>query len=142
MKTLTTLGIQSICVASLLVGSASASADNEYPIDAWYKAKTAMDSSTVGLRRSASEAREKWDAEMNVVYNRLMRRLNKAQQENLRDAQRKWLQFRDAESKSIGAIVATQDGTLAQLAATDGAMELARARVLQLYRYEQALNGF
>jgi len=79
---------------------------------------------------------------MNAVYGSLMKRLDSSQQADLRDAQRKWLQFRDAELKSIGTIVAAQYGTAVQLAASDEAMELVRARVLQLYGYEQALNGF
>ena len=81
-----------------------------------------------------------WDAEMNKVYNRLLVRLSPEQQSALRESQRAWLTFRDAEGKAISSITASKDGTMWQLAATDEGMQLVRSRVLRLLAYEQALN--
>jgi uncharacterized protein YecT (DUF1311 family) len=63
------------------------------------------------MRAAINQAREMW--EMNKVYKRLMARLSPEQQQNtLREAQRAWLTFRDAEGKAISAIIASKDGTI------------------------------
>jgi uncharacterized protein YecT (DUF1311 family) len=62
-------------------------------------------------RAAINQAHEMW--EMNKVYKRLMARLSPEQQQNtLREAQRAWLTFRDAEGKAISAIIASKDGTI------------------------------
>ncbi len=113
---------------------------SKHRIDVWLEQNISKDPSTAGMRTATNRAREMWDAEMNKVYNRLLVRLSPEQQSALRESQRAWLTFRDAEGKAISSITASKDGTMWQLAATDEGMQLVRSRVLRLLAYEQALN--
>ena len=113
---------------------------SKHRIDVWLEQNISKDPSTAGMRAALNQAREMWDAEMNKVYNRLMARLSPEQQNALRESQRAWLTFRDAEGKAISLIIASKDGTMWQLEATDQGMQLVRSRVLRLLGYEQDLN--
>ena len=121
--------------------SSSEENNSKHPIDVWLEQNISKDSSTVGMRNATNQAREMWDSEMNKVYNRLMARLSPEQQSALRESQRAWLQFRDGESKAITSIIASKDGTMWQLAATDEGMQLVRARVMRLLAYEEYLDA-
>jgi uncharacterized protein YecT (DUF1311 family) len=112
----------------------------KHRIDVWLQQQISKDPSTAGMRAATNQAREMWDAEMNKVYNRLMARLSPEQQNALRESQRAWLAFRDAEGKAVSSIIASKDGTIWQLAATDQGMQLVRTRVLRLLSYEEDLN--
>jgi uncharacterized protein YecT (DUF1311 family) len=130
-------------LAALLLGPGVCRADDsaaKNPIDTWYAEAMEKDYSTAGMRDAANQARAMWDKDMNATYRRLMARLDGSQQASLRDAQRAWLKYRDAESAALGSIVAVQDGTIWQLSATTQAMELVRQRALQLKAYEAALG--
>lgn len=111
-----------------------------HPIDIWLQQKLEKDYTTVGMRVAMNTAREKWDQEMNQIYTQLMSRLNKEQKTSLRESQRVWLKFRDAEGKVISNIIASKEGTMWQLTATSEGMELVRARALQLKEYEDTLE--
>ena len=113
---------------------------SKHRIDVWLEQNISKDPSTVGMRAALNQAREMWDAEMNKIYNRLMARLSPEQQKSLRESQRAWLIFRDAEDKAISSIIASKVGTIWQLEATDEGMQLVRGRVLRLLAYEQDLN--
>jgi uncharacterized protein YecT (DUF1311 family) len=113
---------------------------NTHAIDAWLEKAIEKDPSTVGMRAATNKAREMWDKEMNQIYTRLIGRLSKEQQVSLRDAQRSWLKYRDAEGKVISDIIAAKDGTIWQLSATGQGMELVRTRALQLKAYEDAFE--
>lgn len=129
-------------VAALLLGPGACRAEDmsaKNPIDTWYAKAMEKDYSTAGMRDTANQARTLWDKDMNATYGRLMARLNDRQQASLRDAQRAWLKYRDAEGAALGSIVPVQDGTIWQLSATTQAMELVRQRALQLKAYEAAL---
>lgn len=124
--------------------SATAVADititpTQHPIDAWYEEQMADESvrSTGEMRNITNQARMKWEAEMNLAYQRLMQKLNTSQQGTLRKAQLQWLKYRDAEGKAIVEIVASQPGTIHQLSGTNLSMQLVRARTLTLILYEQ-----
>lgn len=125
--------IRKILIALLLciANSAFAQAPTAHPIDTWLQQTLEKDYTTMGMRAAMNTAREKWDQEMNQIYTRLMSRLNKEQRVSLKEAQRAWLKFRDAEGKVISKIIASKDGTLWQVTATNEGMELVRARALQ-----------
>jgi uncharacterized protein YecT (DUF1311 family) len=113
---------------------------SDHRIDVWLEQNISKDPSTAGMRAAINQAREMWDAEMNKVYNRLMARLSPEQQNALRESQRAWLTFRDAEGKAIGLIIASRAGTMYQLSGTDEGMQLVRSRALRLLAYEQQLD--
>lgn len=115
----------------------------QHPIDAWYEAKMADESvvSTADMRDLTNQARIKWDNELNVVYQRLMKRLNPKQQATLRKSQQQWLKYRDAEGNAILEIVSSQQGTIHQLSGTNLGMQLVRVRALDLLKYEQEFEN-
>jgi uncharacterized protein YecT (DUF1311 family) len=129
-----------ILIAVLPTFSLGEERTSKHRIDVWLEQSMSKDASTAGMRAAINQAREMWDAEMNRVYNRLMARLSPEQQNALRESQRAWLTFRDAEGKAISSIIASKDGTMWQLTATDEGMQLVRGRVLRLLAYEQDLN--
>lgn len=110
------------------------------PIDAAQERDIKEDESTAGMRMASNAAREKWDAEMNAVYKRLMTMLEPERKAALQKAQRAWLAFRDAEGNAISTVIATQQGTMYQMIATDSGTELVKQRALQLREYECLLK--
>ena len=126
----------------ILAPSARAADDQKkHPIDQWLETHMSHDESTAGMRNTTNEAREMWEAEMNKVYNRLMSKLTQKQQTALREAQRNWLKFRDAENKVISETIASKDGTMFQLIATGNGMQLVRERTLNLLAYEYYIEN-
>lgn len=128
-----------ITLASLPVHAFPEVETTQHPIDAWYEDKLADEnvSSTVDMRNITYQAQLKWDAELNVVYKRLMKRLSSSQKALLRKSQQQWLKYRDAEGEVILHIVSSQQGTIHQLSGTNRGMRLVRARALELLSYEQ-----
>lgn len=131
---------------SLMSLSAFANAEikpTQHPIDAWYEEKMGEEtvSSTAAMREITYQAQMKWEAEMNIVYKRLMQKLSKPQQNTLRNAQQQWLKFRNAEGKAILEIVSAQEGTIHQLSGTHRGMQLVRHRTLELISYEQEFEN-
>lgn len=136
--------LKRLLIVWISIFSVSAFADiaiepTQHAIDAWYEEKMAEETvnSTADMRNITNQARMKWDAEMNIVYKRLMKKLSSSQQAALRKAQQQWLKYRDAEGKVIGEIVSSQQGTIHQLSGTHLGMQLVRARALNLIAYEQ-----
>jgi len=52
---------------------------------------------TASMSECGWEAEEAWDAELNKNYKALMAKLDKPEQEKLKSAQQKWIQYRDLE---------------------------------------------
>ena len=136
-----------LIVGLLAIASINAYADDEikptqHPIDAWYEEKMSEETviSTIDMREITNQAREKWEAEMNVVYKRLMKRLNPKQQATLRKSQQQWLKYRETEGKAIYEIVSSEQGTIHQLQGTNLSMRLVRLRVIDLLGYEQEFD--
>jgi uncharacterized protein YecT (DUF1311 family) len=112
---------------------------HQHAIDARLERSLSSDPSTLGMRQAMAEAQRQWDLEMNAVYQRLLARLDAAGRASLRDAQRTWLTFRDAELKAIRDVVAAQPGTVHLLSASQFTLQLVRERALALASYEQEL---
>lgn len=110
------------------------------PIDVAEEKDAKADESTAGIRMASNAAREKWDAEMNAVYKRLMTVLDPERRTALQKAQRAWLAFRDAENNAITSVIATQQGTMYQMIATGSGTALVKQRALQLREYECLLK--
>lgn len=53
--------------------------------------------STIEIRMCLAKELEKEDKRLNVVYGKLVKKLDKVGQTKLRNAQRAWIAFRDAE---------------------------------------------
>ena len=90
----------------------------QHPIDSIQAQLIEKDGSTIGMAKAISQATKLWDLELNRVYQNLLKtkgdygQMPKKDVETLREAQRKWVQFRDAQIKAIGAYYRQFDGTI------------------------------
>jgi uncharacterized protein YecT (DUF1311 family) len=76
------------------------------------------------------------DEELNKAYRLLMSKLPRSQQQALRDSQRMWLAFRDAEVQFIvGNWTRDRFGTSAYISVGDYRSSLVKERVIQLLHY-------
>ena len=98
------------------------------------------DGSTASVRNCYGMALKKMDARLNQVYKTLMGALSEEQKIVLRDAQRKWLAFREAELALSAAVDPNSGGTLALINADACAYELLKDRVRALEAYLAQLN--
>ncbi|MGD8909956.1 MAG: lysozyme inhibitor LprI family protein [Chromatiales bacterium] len=76
------------------------------------------------------------DKELNTAYGLLMSKLPSSQQQALRDSQRMWLAFRDAEFQFIvGNWTRDRFGTSAYISVGDYRSSLVKERIIQLLHY-------
>lgn len=134
-----------LCVALLICLCLSAYAgpreEKRDPIDLWLEKAMEKDSSTHGMRAAIREATRRWDAQMNRVYGRLMKRLKGSKRDALQKAQRAWLKFRDAETTASFEIIGRQEGTMWALVSEGHCLEIVKRRTLQLREYESNLDN-
>lgn len=75
------------------------------------------------------QARTKvWDQRLNAAYKDLMQRIDPGQREPLKQAQRLWIQYRDANCRFYGA----QEGTIRQIEAAECLRAMTQDRALEL----------
>jgi len=88
----------------------------------------------LAILKCLAQAYEMWDKELNKVYKKLMQQLNRTEKKLLKDSQRKWLVYRDAEFKFIDT---WQDlpGFDAAFLRYTRKIEIIRSRVSQLELY-------
>lgn len=110
-------------------------ADSVHPLDRELEACLTLDASTAGMVNCMNLASEKWDAELNRVYNKLRKSLRPAEREALQTAQRAWIAYRDAEFALLERIYDDAGGSLARVEAASRRVEFVRARVLTLAGY-------
>src|SRR5512142_1465554 len=68
--------------------------------------------STADMANCEYASYKRWDAELNRVYAALRAKLDAAGQQALKESQQKWLVYRDAERKTIGAVFDRLEGTM------------------------------
>ena len=110
-----------------------------HPIEQEMSRCTERNSSTLGMLDCAMTAYERWDAELNAVYQELMANLPSAAADQLRDSQRHWLAFRDAEFEAIGEIYGNQQGSMWPLIMAGARLDLLQQRVETLIEYRDML---
>jgi uncharacterized protein YecT (DUF1311 family) len=91
--------------------------------------------STLGMIDCIRTAMEEWDAELNKYYNLLMDKLSIDEQEKLRAAQRKWLEYRDKEFEFIETMHGNMEGTMWKIVEADSRNNIVRQRALELTSY-------
>jgi len=102
-----------LCLAMGWVSIAQAQeAPPEHPIDRALSVCLEKDYTTAGMIECASTAYKSWDVELNKQYRTLLAKLSPADAAKLKDSQRKWLAFRDAEFAFIDSIYAKLEGTM------------------------------
>ena len=92
----------------------SGSPDVSYPLDEFLDQclEQSNHGSTASQVECTNQARQRWVDEMNQDYRQLADHLGLKTQGLLRDAQRRWLQYRDADQLLIDAVYELTQGTM------------------------------
>jgi uncharacterized protein YecT (DUF1311 family) len=106
-----------------------------HPIDKWVEEQIAKNPSTAGERDAYDQGSQRWDKEMNKIYRERMKQLDNHQQAALKNAQRNWLKFRDAESQVISQIIQKLSGTMWVPVPSARLYKINRQRALELKDY-------
>ncbi len=106
-----------------------------HPVDREMYACMGKDPSTANVVNCIHTAAEKWDAELNRVYQELKERLKPEARKSLTEAQRAWIAYRDLEFRNIEGIYAAMDGTMYHPMRADSRMQITRNRVMELVSY-------
>jgi len=104
-------------------------------IDKCVEEQIAKDPSTAGEIHAYDKGSEMWDKELNRIYNELMKRLDKHQQTALKEAQRNWIKYRDAEYQAIGQIIQRLEGTMWLPVPSARLYKINRQRAMELKDY-------
>lgn len=110
-------------------------ATENHPLDRELEACLTLDPSTAGMINCLNLAFEKWDADLNRVYQELRRTLDPEGRDALQAAQRAWIGFRDAEFGLMERMYGPGDGSLARVEAASQRVDFIRSRVLTLSGY-------
>ncbi len=111
----------------------------KHPIDMWLEKCIEKDPSTTGMINCSNKAYEMWDKELNKVYQELMKKLSPEEKELLKESQKQWLKFKDAEFRFIDGLFLGY-GTVVNVEKVDQKYEFLKARVLQLQEYLSQIN--
>lgn len=131
-----------IRIASLLLYStASVSHAASHHIDKYLELCIAADSTTAGMANCTYGAYSLWEKELNITSTNLMSSLSPTEGQALRNAQRQWIAFRDAEFKSIDTLYKSKDGTMYIPMRVADRMAIVKTRVIQLQGYRKLTNG-
>lgn len=95
---------------------------------------------TAAMLECMNQEYQRLDEELNRVYADMMSRLNPDQRDALRQAQRAWLVFRDAEFRAQDALYDTLDGTMYLPLRIGHRSAIVRDRVKQLQALEGLVN--
>lgn len=131
--------------ALALVGLANAASAEETQRDPTSAALDAClaapDKQSMGSQSDCfSRAERDFDRRMNAAYASILQRLPGPAGERLRQSQRAWIAYRDAETQARRAIYETRRGTMYVPMESDAAVALIGDRARMLERYERALD--
>ncbi|MDO8444621.1 MAG: lysozyme inhibitor LprI family protein [Deltaproteobacteria bacterium] len=133
-----------LCGQPLFAAEDFCATGKTHPIDVWFeKVMAQAEGVTFDIRNVQGEAYSRWDKELNRVYTELMNKLdNNEDKKKLREAQRAWIKFRDAEVELLWAeaLYGGIGGTLAPVAVSDMGRKIVRERVCTLLKYQMMAN--
>lgn len=114
--------------------------ESDHPLEAKVAALVDNANSTADMVQAYTKANKLWDAELNRCYGALKKKLPAAAFAELQAAQRKWIEYRDAQLKFIRVFYGGFEGTMYIPMANSAAMEITRKRALELYEALQMLE--
>jgi uncharacterized protein YecT (DUF1311 family) len=127
---------------SLLSGiQDKAAAPAKHPIDVWLEQCTAKDESTYGQINCLTEAYKKWDAELNRVYQELMKKLPEAGRSALKSTQLAWIKHRNEEFNLLTVLYEMFDGSMFGLMKVADQVDFVRKRALELSSYLSVIDN-
>ncbi len=94
---------------------------------------------TVDMCECGYKAYEAWDRKLNKYYKLLMKYLEPDEKEKFKAAQRKWVEYRDAEYDFSRTMHANLQGTMYRIFGVDHKREVTRQRALELKAYYYTL---
>lgn len=125
-----------IAMVSLIVPLASWAANKvDDPIDIRLEKCIAEDSTTAGMAKCYSKAKDNWDKELNLAYGQLMEKLDSKGKTALRKAQKQWIIFRDGHFEFIHAYYDNLVGTMYIPMRVGDKTGLIKERTLELRSY-------
>ena len=93
------------------------------------------------FRRAAQEIYDYWDKELNIIYNKLMEKLNPKAKERLIQSQKDWIEYRDDDGTFRYFIENEEGGTLGINRAISAKIRTVKERTLNLaYIYDNLSN--
>jgi len=107
---------------------------SEHPIDSRLKRCVDKESTTSQHKLCISKAYEEWDKELNRAYKLLTAKLNANTKKVIRDSQRQWIKYRDAQINAINEIYDGEWST-AGLSRMLGIMDLTKNKSLELLEF-------
>jgi len=122
--------IATVFAAAVLLGAAAVAwaDDKGKGDDKAAEAEPSCDGSTYQMVECLAKATEPWDKRLNEAYQEALKDAQPEQREQLRKAQRLWVQYRDANC----LYYALGGGTIARLDAASCAYEMTRKRAEEL----------
>ena len=117
-------------------------AQSENSIDSELTACMDKDPSTHGVLKCIDNAYKKWDDELNNYYQKLMNLLDDGAKDKLKEAERKWIEYRDLEFKNIESIYSKKEGTMYLPMQAIDKMDIIKSRALQLRDYYQLVTEY
>lgn len=97
-----------------------------------------LDYSTQGMNKTVQEMTKSYDSLMNKYYTKLLRLLKQEDRKILVDAQKAWLNYRDAEAKLIGAMTKIEysgGGSIQSNIAVGSYANLVVRRAVEIFNY-------
>ena len=79
-------------------------------------------------------ATQQWDSELNTQYRLLIKDQPERFRQQIKAAQRSWLQYRDGYNAAIATYYQQQQGTIWPLVAAESKMNIIRDKAIDLYR--------
>lgn len=95
---------------------------------------------TAGMQNCVGTAYQQMDSRLNEVYSLLMGKLTPPKRELLKDAQRKWLAFRDAELKLTKSLDPNVGGTISSVTGAGDSYEILKKRTKELEQHLRTVN--
>jgi len=96
---------------------------------------------TADMLVCADKEYQQLDQDLNRVYAALLAEMTPAHAQLLRESQRRWLSFRDAEFNAIDGVYDAQDGTIHRVLRLGQRNQVVRHRVEQLTSLRDAITG-
>lgn len=108
-----------------------------HPIDIIWGRKVKAAGGTAASVKCCVDTGKLWDRELNRVYKFLLahrrpRSFSRQEKDQLIDAQRKWIQFRDAQCAAIRTVYSKGSDSVLRVYAAEFQMEVTRQQVLRL----------
>lgn len=90
---------------------------------------------TKGMTDCVNTATTKWDIELNKTYEKILGLLTVEQKGKLKNAQRKWIEYRDKEIEFSIQIYSDKQGTMWIPVSAQTKLDLTRQRTIDLENY-------